>query len=294
MSSKTIIANAIQTMCGQIITNTNAMQTIASNLDSDGIIVDFDESLVYINTIGKLIEGCRKSGYVDVVTTDEKVIVNAIMKYSMGISSQTTKMTMGSVNVTKIFTIINAVETGACYPTDYTYANDDVIYPEPYDTSAYMEALTNIAQGFSTMSSNLNMFATPGTNAIAPITPSVSIKQVQPVEPLIVVQKEQTQKNDDDSNLQIVTSDLTLLTFGKIIGCDTCVSAITITLPDEQNRKNGLICKIFDAGGNAEINNIIILGNGLQINDSTSVTLAKNYAIINVIYSEIKNKWFII
>lgn len=288
MSSKTIIANAIQTMCGQIITNTNAMQTIASNLDSDGVIIDFDESLIYINAIGKIIEGCRKSGYVDVVTTDEKVIVNAIMKYSMGISSQTTKMVMGSVNITKLFTIINTVGSGACYPIDYTYADDSVIYPEPYDTQTYVEALGNIAQGFVTMSNNLNMFATPGTNVITPVTPTVSVQPVVSTEASVVTQKV------DETNLKVITTDFNLSGLEKIIGCDTSVCSITVTMPDKQNRKNGTSYKIFDIGGNAEINNVTISGNGLKINGETTIVLKKNYDVINVIYSEIKENWFII
>jgi hypothetical protein len=52
-SNKTTIAIAIQTMCGQIINNTNAMQIIVNNsIDSSGIIVDFIDLFNYVNNIG--------------------------------------------------------------------------------------------------------------------------------------------------------------------------------------------------------------------------------------------------
>lgn len=291
MSSKTTIAIAIQTMCGQIINNTNSMQTIANDVDSNGIIVDFVDSLSYINNIGKLIDAARKSGFVDVVTNDSKVMVNAIMKYSTGISSSTTKMVMGSVNVTNFFTIINPVSTGASYNTDYTVSDSDIIYPDPYDTSEYLIKLSNLVQGFSTLSTNLNMFV--GSSATMTTTTVLQTQQADAVTNDIVV------NGGIINELQIITSNLTLSnTSGNsgnnsyAIGVDTGSGAVTITLPNDAAKTNGRSYKIFDAGGNASTNNITISGNGLLIGGSSSITISTNYESTLLIYSSVKNKWF--
>lgn len=59
-NNKSAIATTIQNMCSQIIENINQLQLIANNVDSSGIIIDFDQSLEYINNIGKILENSKK------------------------------------------------------------------------------------------------------------------------------------------------------------------------------------------------------------------------------------------
>jgi hypothetical protein len=181
--------------------------------------------------------------------------------------------------------------------TDYTIADSEILYPIPYDTSTYLTKLSNLIQGFTTMSSNLNMFVNTGTttntNTNTTIVTAIQNQQSDVVTNDVIV------NGGVINELQIVTSNITLSNttgnFGNnsyAIGVDTSAGEITITLPNDTARTNGRSYKIFDAGGNASTNNITILGNGLLIGGSSSAVINVDYKSILLIYSSSKNKWF--
>ena len=83
-----------------------------------------------------------------------------------------------------------------------------------------------------------------------------------------------------------------LLTDDEIVVGNT-TSSVTITLPLVSDSNNGDSYLVKDGYGLANINNIIVDGNGATIDGYSSVTLADSYDTLEVTFNEELNTWFI-
>ena len=94
---------------------------------------------------------------------------------------------------------------------------------------------------------------------------------------------------------EIVTSDTNISDLSQqpcILGVDTTNSLITITLPNDATRVNGRYYYIFDYGGNATNNNIIIDGNDSNISGNSQYIIQSNYNCVTLVW--LNTSWYII
>lgn len=89
--------------------------------------------------------------------------------------------------------------------------------------------------------------------------------------------------DDTVVNLTNVTTNYNVLSTDNIIAVGTLSSSITITLEASPQTGRKLIIK--DAVGGANTYNIVISGNGHNIDGSSSITLDQNYAAIDLVWT---------
>jgi hypothetical protein len=91
-------------------------------------------------------------------------------------------------------------------------------------------------------------------------------------------------------NITIITANYTILPTDNIIAVGTLTSSITINLPTSPI--DGDIYQIKDTKGSAFAYNIIISGNGINIDGNPSITINENYVAATIICAN--NVWNII
>jgi hypothetical protein len=88
----------------------------------------------------------------------------------------------------------------------------------------------------------------------------------------------------------IVTANYTATTSNFVIFCNTTGSSFTITLP--ASPVDGQVYKIKDVG-NALINNVIISGNGKNIDGSSNITINTQRGGVEICFDQTLNQWMV-
>lgn len=87
-----------------------------------------------------------------------------------------------------------------------------------------------------------------------------------------------------------ISGNTTLTSDNHVVLVDTSLSGITVTLM--ANPQDGQVYHIKDMSGNALANNIIINGNGNEIDGSSTVTINTDYGSLYFVYSDIYSQWY--
>lgn len=117
-----------------------------------------------------------------------------------------------------------------------------------------------------------------------------------------MAQNFQTKPRIDDVYIDVKVSSHKILHVDKnceisineqVIFVDTSISDVIINIPnDDQLIYDGKYYIFVDESNTAELNNIIINPNGMEINNSNFFIINKNGDSKKIIYSKLKKKWY--